>query len=184
MNTLEGEIRKYYNDKTLPAKSVHRMLGATAHARSGIWGYVLIAATVILGIGLYTSLDRAQSLTDRVLQEIVMNHEKALDIEVAAADYEELQSRMDRIDFDISPNAAIRKSYELKGGRYCSIQGELAAQLKIRHRETRIVHTLYVTRLSPTLDRLSDRSYIKTATRIRLWKDNGRFFGLAVGSSE
>ena len=41
------------------------------------------------------------------------------------------------------------KGYELVGGRYCTIQAQLAAQLKIRHLQTGRIATLYVTEFSP-----------------------------------
>ena len=183
MKRIDEQIGVHYREKHLGDERVNQILGAGKAGvnRGTIRTAVATAAILIVGFGLYARYESWQSVTHRVLQEITMNHEKGLDIEVASADYRDLQSRLDRIDFDISPGKEIRGSFELIGGRYCSIQGELAAQLKVKHTASGIIHTLYVTRLTAGLSEISEQTSALTGTPIRVWKDGARLFGLAGG---
>lgn len=183
MKRIDEQIDAHYRAKHLSDDRVNRILRArkAGVGRGTIRTAIATAAVLIVGFGLYARYESRQSVTHRVLQEITMNHEKGLDIEVASADYRDLQSRLDRIDFDISPSTEIRGSFELLGGRYCSIQGELAAQLKIRHTMSGIIHTLYVTRMTSELTEIPEHTSMSTGTPIRLWKEGARLFGLAGG---
>ncbi len=59
---------------------------------------------------------------------------------------------MDKLDFSILPAGGLfSSSYNLLGGRYCSIRRALAAKLKFRNRESGEVYTLYITKLSDPL---------------------------------
>jgi len=68
----------------------------------------------------------------------------------------------------------------LIGGRYCSIQGGLAAQLKVRSKASGKVATLYVTTLTDKLQRIKGQRVVQDNVDIHLWQQQGRFFGLAT----
>jgi hypothetical protein len=180
---LDEQLKSHYEKKHLPGESLDRILDSTestGHRR--IWlTAIATAAVLLIAFGFYEGNVLKRDLASRVFQEIAMNHEKALDIEVASVDYRELQGQMDRIDFEISPGTEFTGTYSLIGGRYCSIQGGLAAQLKVKHAGTGIVHTLYVTRLTSTLEPLPEQARNHGNTHIKLWKDGLRLFALAGG---
>ena len=69
--------------------------------------------------------------------------------------------------------------FDLLGGRYCSIQGGIAAQFKLRDRESGAVRTLYATKLTPALAGIAESNSIHGDLAISLWQDDGIFYGLA-----
>jgi anti-sigma factor RsiW len=124
-------------------------------------------------------------MTERVLAEISMNHHKRLEVEVASDQYQVVQAGLGQLDFPILPTRKeLLKNYALVGGRYCSVQGGLAAQLKVRDRVSGELLTLYVTHLTDELERIDPLDANFDGVHIRLWQENGRFFALARDRSE
>jgi hypothetical protein len=112
-----------------------------------------------------------------------MNHKKQLDMEFLAEDYSTLQAQMSRLDFALAPPSNLAaSSLHVVGARYCSIQGQLAAQIRARD-PAGFVYTLYETKLTDKLRAVAVE--VKTdGVRIRLWRENGLFYGLAVNESQ
>ena len=188
MNRLDELLKSHFRSKRLEEDSVARILASNGHVGSdGVRAWMpalATAAVLLLAFGFYRNYGDQKDLITRVLQEISMNHNKLLDIEIAARDYRELQSRLDRLDFEVTPDPETKRSFALIGGRYCSIQGGLAAQLKVKHISSGVIHTLYVTQLTESLKQIPSQQTDVAGTRIRLWSDGGRFFALAGGVSQ
>ncbi len=154
---------------------VHRRLVATI-------ALLLIGAFVL---GRISHPAASGDLNDAALaraigREIAMNHKKQLNLEFAAADYASLQPQMSKLDFALAPPedpAAAR--LQVIGARYCSIQGQLAAQIRARDRAGQ-VYTLYQTKLNDKLRSATSGELKAEGVRIRLWRENGLFYGLAV----
>ncbi len=184
MPDLNDLIRDYYAGKSLPEPRVRAILAAAEprSVRSSYWRVVAIAASLLLFVGAFHGWLHYRedwAAAQRVLAEIALNHGKQLGVEVASADFAEVSTAMDRLDFPLRPPVSIRGSFDLVGGRYCSIQGALAAQLKLRDRKDGAVHTLYATALTPELADIADRAVTYEGIPIRLWSDGTIFFGLA-----
>jgi len=156
-----------------PARA-RRSLGWVAAA-------ALLAAVDVLGPGLIETRDAARTadLGPRVAREIAHNHHKRLDVEHEARTYEELGTRMDKLDFTpVEPERLARAGFRLTGARYCSIQGRLAAQIRVRDAAGR-THTLYETRLAGALADLTAQEHVADGVRVRLWREAGLLMGLA-----
>lgn len=125
--------------------------------------------------------DRTDELTRQVVAEVAKNHRKGSPIEIESSRWEEVQASLDRLDFAILPTRpSLLRDYELVGGRYCSIQSRLAAQLSLRERDTGRTQTLYVAPLAAPLDRLEPHVGRDGAVEVTLWRDDGRLFALAA----
>ena len=189
MNSIDEKIREYYAGKALSEEKVDKLLKRASRQgrRPAGWYYRLagIAAILAIGlVGLHAWLEGPDTAA-RVLAEIAMNHRKNLDVEVASDQYQVVQERLDRLDFPILPaRQALIRNYALVGGRYCSIQGGLAAQLKVRDKVSGELLTLYVTRLTEELADIAPMDRALDEVHIRLWQDNGRLFGLAAQSRD
>ena len=182
---MDAAIREYYRGKTISHDRVEAILrsssasrnrgeGAPYRKRVGRLYWISgIAVTLAAGLlGIHLALVRA-TLADSVLREIAMNHQKGLAVEVAADRYDLVLEKLDRLGFSVRPSdAALLSGYELVGGRYCSINGGLAAQLKVRDRDTGSLLTLYVTDLTETLDGISLGERTFESVRIRLWTED------------
>lgn len=125
------------------------------------------------------SVTVATNLTKVVAKEIALNHNKRLNVEFSARDYMELRKKMGKLDFPTIASVRLQRGqYQLVGGRYCSIQGQLAAQIKLKDNKGR-VHTLYQTPDTNTLAGLAEGERQVDGLRISLWREAGLVFGLA-----
>lgn len=186
MRELDSLIKAHYERERLTDDRVDAILERAKPGRASerIWYLRVAALAAVLVAGfVFTHVQITEAdLTTRVLAEIAMNHNKRLAVEVAAADYDELQTAMDRLDFPIRPPAELRADYELLGARYCSIHGNLAAQVKLRARDTGRLLTLYATGLTPELANISRQETVHDGVRIKMWSEGDVFFGLADGT--
>ena len=169
MPDLDESIRRHYAAQSLPPRRA---------ADPKVWRLRMaaVAAGMLLCFGLFHVWMRDRDAAERVLAEIAMNHRKQLDVEVAAEDFSAVVAALDRLDFAIRPPPGLDAAFVPVGGRYCSIQGAPAAQLKLRHRETGAAHTLYAAPLTP---QLAGTEAAVDGLPIRLWSDGEVFFGLA-----
>ena len=119
------------------------------------------------------------SLPYRVAQEIALNHNKQLANEFEVSTFSKLAALMMKLDF--VPYIAKRVEaldYQMTGGRYCSIQGQLAAQVRLIGEQEKDI-TLYQTQLNEELATLQESEYVVDGVNVQLWFENGRLFGLA-----
>jgi len=72
----------------------------------------------------------------------------------------------------------IQAGLEGRGGRYCSIQGELAAQISLTDAEGKPC-TLYIAPLRGAVEEIGEGEHRAESVTIRFWRDNGRLFALA-----
>lgn len=183
MNDLDRDVRDYYDGQALDEARIDDILQAARGDRRSdrVWYWRIAAVVAVLLIAfpvLHLELTN-RDLSERVLGEIAMNHKKQLAVEVAAVDFESLQTGLDRLEFPIRPPKALVGGMELVGGRYCSIQGSLAAQIKMRDPASGEIRTLYATTLNPDLETVGGQSAVHDGVAISLWTEQGVFFGLA-----
>ena len=181
---IDDQVRAFYLDQQLPEERLEHLLersGDLRRARRRRWLALAATAALVVVSGLWLRHWTAvEGLTDRVVAEVAMNHRKDLAVEVSVADYGQLRPALDKLPFEVAPPTAQRAAgYELIGGRYCSIQAQLAAQLKIRHLQTGRVATLYVTELSPQLTSLPGQQRTDDKITVELWSQDGLLYALA-----
>jgi len=111
-----------------------------------------------------------------------MNHLKDLAPEIAETRWPALGVELDKLGFALTEPSRLAGDYRLVGGRYCSIQAQLAAQLRILDAQGRSA-TLYVTELSPELESLPGTERRRDEVEIEVWQEDGLLYALARGSS-
>ena len=115
-----------------------------------------------------------------VIDEVIENHLKSYPVVIASGRYDQVQAGLDRLSFSILPTRQdVLQEYVLLGGRYCSIQGHLAAQLKVRRADSQRVDTLYVVPRSGELADIAACVAYDDRVRIEQWQENDRLFLLA-----
>lgn len=125
----------------------------------------------------------ASALARSIGREIAMNHRKQLELEFLARDYVTLQIQMSKLDFALAPpSKGVTVPLNIAGARYCSIQGQLAAQIRARD-PAGLVYTLYETKLTDKL-RGAAGEVKSEGVEIRLWSEHGLFYGLAVNEPQ
>jgi anti-sigma factor RsiW len=184
MNTLEQQVREYYEAQALPVervRSIVQLSRAVTPSRNIAWAVGAAAAVALVAVILF-ALNRPPQgdLTQLVMAEIARNHSKHIAPEVATDRYEEVQTKLSRLDFSVLPASEfLRRDFQLVGGRYCSVQSEFAAQLKLRETASGEDCTLYVAPLTPVLRRVKADTRVVDAVRVQVWTEDGRLFGLA-----
>lgn len=184
MTDVDKLVRDYYQAQTLNKDLSSVILQQTAVAPRPMSRrrWLQAAAVAVVSVGGFTALHlhlNERSLTERVLAEIAMNHQKHLASEIKSDDYAILTQELDKLDFQLRAPLTVAANMKLLGGRYCSINGELAAQLKLRDPNSRDVHTLFITQLTPALKRIDEREARADGIALRLWREHDMFFALA-----
>ena len=189
---LNDHIKDHYSRQSLSPETVARLLAQNAVKekaqpvgffghRLWVFGTAIVIVVAILSTSLmvrYTAEDDRWTL--RAAQEVALNHKKQLAAEFHGADYDSLRLQMGKLDFVLTAPARLRESkLRLVGARYCSIQGHLAAQIKLKDDQGH-EYTLYQTHLpSPTVA-FSASDYMVDGVRIQEWQEAGLFFALAT----
>ena len=117
---------------------------------------VVLAVGLVLYMGWLTpvvetrvaarSAQQVQWLAQAIAEEAVANHLKARPLELVSRDMGELQAFFTELDFKpINSQLWSTAGGSLLGGRYCSIQGIGAAQLRFQPADGRDTHSLYQT---------------------------------------
>lgn len=181
---LDRAVRAHYADLAPSPATIERLRRATAATDRGgrrAWRVLAAAAALLVITGMsiawWTLADRSR-LAGRVALEIALNHEKTLDLDFVVHDYDVLGRAMDKLDFALAEPQETPAALALVGGRYCSIQGQLAAQLRLERKDGGRA-TLYQTKLAPSLAALGARTIERDAVSVRLWSEGDVFFALA-----
>ncbi len=185
MSQLDKQIREHYLQQSLSEESLQSILygGQSLHSRAWLQRLIPLAAVIAALLVALSLFWKPTNLTDAVAAEIAKNHNKQLAMEIKSGDYRELQTELDRIPFSLKlPEKTIRSKFTLVGGRYCSIQTELAAQLRLSNNDTGAPCTLYITKLTDSLRQLKPTTRTVKEVKVKLWSDGQRFFGLAAPS--
>lgn len=189
---LNDHIKDHYSGQSLAPETVARLLAQNAVKKNvrpvgffvrrlHVFGAAAVIVAVIFSTSLmvrYTAEDNRWAL--RAAQEVALNHKKRLSTEFHGADYDSLRLQMSKLDFVLTAPARLRESgLRPVGARYCSIQGHLAAQIKLKDNQGR-EYTLYQTHLPSPTATFSASDYMVDGVRIQEWQEAGLFFALAA----
>lgn len=185
MGTLEIGFKRYYEAQSMPPDRVSGLLGRRNPRKSTILlrrfslaAMLTLVATCGLWIG--GKFLATERLAGKVALEIALNHEKNKEVQYRTGNYRELEKMLDKLGFPLRPEGLPGlEQYQLAGGRYCSVDGEPAAQIKLRDPQSGTLVTLYVARSLERFARIRSRKMDLGAIQVRIWNQGGRFFGLA-----
>lgn len=151
-----------------------------------LWLQWAVAAILLMCSGgllwhYWQKMTTRQSLISAITKEIAKNHHKQSKSTLMSADISRLQKHLPELQFTLIISKFLpAHTWTLLGGKYCSVQGKLAAQLKFQHRRTKAVYTLYQTPIIANLQHL--RTPIirhKRGTTVKLWHERGLLLGIA-----
>ncbi len=193
---LDQHLQRFYADKR-PSEACLDRLAALAEStpaakpsapvktRRVTPAYLAVAASLLLILfGGVFLLQPGHNANWLVAKEIAVNHNKHLAIEFPTSDYHELNRLMDKLDFSSVISKRLPPGqYRLLGGRYCSIQGQLALQLKLQDRAGNR-YTLYQAPLNKLLTGIQQGEQVIDGVRITLWREAGLLLGLASSQTQ
>ena len=179
--TLRIHLKTYYGEKRLAPSKVAELNALARGAEGPLWGLITLAASCLIATALLLSLFSGPDPGRHVAREIALNHAKAFSPEFQTGSYETLRGRMKKLDFELSkPGRFVDAEMTLLGARYCSLQGSVAAQLKLRDEAGRIC-TLYEVRGDvPAFDYVGEEMHALSSLSIRLWREGNLLYGLAI----
>lgn len=145
MNKIDTLVDDYYSNQHLSDKSVSRILlkGKEKYRQKKRQPYSLIAALFVgafLSIFIGTFSQRKQFLNE-TLAEVAKNHLKSEGISLATNSYTEVSNYLSDLSFRFDSPSFLTE-HTLIGGKYCSVQHEKAAQLKVKKKDGTIL-TVY-----------------------------------------
>ena len=137
MKDLDEQVYRYYWDKSLRQESIDALLDSEP-TRKNYWlqASTALAAGIALFVAVLWQQQMAQhDLRDLTIREAAMNHTSKLQLDVETSELELLTAKMEKLDFPITLPSQLKDRLSLIGGRYCTINGHLAAHLKFEDRE-------------------------------------------------
>lgn len=199
-------LRGYYQDSVLSDGVVQKIITdvprrSLQFSGRNVWRVTLAAsAGIVVCLAAtfgYFALDR-ERLYENVATEIAWNHSKQMPAEFVGNDLTEIAGSFDRLEFPLHQAANELPAHsQLLGARYCTVQGQLAAQLQLLD-AAGIVQTLYVAPAHSELAKITgsrasrfvelpaiNPSGQKSAStvQVRIWRSGDLIYGLAQTQS-
>lgn len=126
----------YHSDQQLDDKNIPE--------KNSRWPLMtgLASCLAILLMTAFIMLDSvSKNVTEKIANEVVVNHLKLKPLDVQSDNIQEVRSYFTLLDFRPSKSSVFGEQLSLLGGRYCSIQGVTAVQL--RYKADNQLSTLY-----------------------------------------
>ena len=166
-------------EKTRPRKVAVRALPWTVAGVLAVFLLTFVLTPVFI--------DEAKDMPRLIAEEVAKNHLKMKPLEVSTDKLQEVRDYFDKLDFVPVESGLFKQSgLELLGGRYCSVQGITAAQLRASKPGNDRLQTLYqleydksVFNELPNLDKGEEPLdvYAK-GIKVRIWVEKGLLFAL------
>lgn len=192
---LKSSVQQYLESKQLSPDQLQQLFALQEnHAKnnpsmSQVWFKGSVFATVLL---LFTFIFTpayfsTPSIEQRIADEVAGNHLKLKPLEVSSNRLDDIKPYFKQLSFvPISPSFLTLSKQSLLGGRYCSIQGVTAMQLRLVDNVTGQVQSLYETEFDKDIFRHFSKQadeknpVIVNADRInvRIWVEKGVLFAL------
>ena len=111
--------------------------------------------------------------------EIAYNHNSQMQMEIESNSLLDIQTYLNRLGFTLIESEYFSKgNWELLGGRYCSISGKIAAQLRVKNNDTNEVYTYYQSSIDQQPDQ--NMGFAVDGVNVELWEEKGLLMGLAL----
>ncbi len=144
---------------------------------------LMVAVLLLLFLQPVTQKD----LIQEIATEVVQNHLHRKPMEIESHDLNVLRKYFNRLDFrPVQSHYLDQTGLQLAGGRYCSLQGITAAQLRFQYKGSDQIHTLYQVSYDPKVFQklpLYDQGEKPVSTyangvKVTLWVEKGILFAL------
>jgi hypothetical protein len=105
---------------------------------------VVLVLSVALGMFWGLGVNHQADVSQLIAEEVSYNHLKMKPMEVSSTSLNEVRAYFSKLDFSLSQSQFVaNNNLQLIGGRYCSIQGETAAQLRMQDKVTGNIQIVY-----------------------------------------
>ena len=180
MQSADSEEKAPVKNESASQSLLNRFLPDFQGSRYAFYATACLLAVVCLTVTF--SLINQPPISKRIMDEIAYNHKQDMPIEVASSSLDEIRLYLDKLSFPIiSPAALGKPNWEFLGGRYCSINGKLAAQLKIKNLADNSIYTLYqaATEGAAGSSGAAQLTEMIDGIGVSIWREKGLLLGLA-----
>jgi len=179
---VEQKVVDYYQSQQISGSRLHAIMEDTETTSRKRSVALAIAASVLL-LGIFgfshTKLINTQRL-DLALREAAINHASKLQMDAEADTLIELQARLRDLPFEIKlPTTGFFKDLKLVGGRYCTINGNMAAHLKLSSPDNSEQYSLFLTPYKENLKVRESAVVDISGVDVKLWQENNVVYALA-----
>lgn len=192
---LKQSVREHLDSYSLSEEQLNKLESlaeqnkpVTKH-RVSIYPFTMAGAVAVFLLVFFLTpyLQNQSGIQEKIAMEVVANHIKLKPLEIETSSIEAIRSYFKKLDFvPVNSQLVSQLGLELIGGRYCSLQGNISAQLRVRKFGTNNVQTLYQTEYRkdvfgnmPTLEE-GDKPvdiYVK-GVKVTIWVEKGLLFAL------
>lgn len=185
---LDHQIRDHYHAITAP-EAVRSRLVALAVDRTAqgrqvrryAWGG-LAAAVLVATLFLWAMAEPRYAGPAEIAASVAAHHLHQQASDVVSNRVEDIAQALPNLDFTLRlPQRDGLPAWRIEGGRYCSIAGNIAAQLRLSDaRGGR--HTLYVSRCIGAVADIDSFSTDIDSVAVRIWRDRDLTFAWATAT--
>jgi len=175
------QLQTHYLKQQLSEQQLMRLKQLQTNQSNGINLYLsAVAASTFIAVSLYYFSFSAPDYA-AISEQIAYNHNSKLQMEVLSPTMSGVQDRLNRLGFSLVSSSKLKSgNWQLVGGRYCNINGKLAAQMQLTHPETKATYTFYQAKMSKELlDNFSETETAIDGVKVKLWREKGLMMGLA-----
>jgi len=183
------ELYELDDDQLHKLESLGGQLAPAPDRRVSVYGFALAGAVAafLLAFFLTPLLVETDNVRERIAMEVATNHIKLKPLEIETHSIDGIRDYFKKLDFiPVSSKLVSDSGLELIGGRYCSLQGITAAQLRVRKPGSHVIQTLYQTEYRkdvfddmPVLEEGHEpvAIYVK-GIKVNIWVEKGLLFAL------
>ena len=188
--TLKENIKDYYEEYQLSSRQTlklqnilkRRIPSNTAKFKfRPTRAQVAIAASLLVLVFVIVKTSSRSTSLEKLITEIAYNHNKNLDVEIESKSFVEVRKYLSKLDFSLVDSERLtHDTWDLIGGRYCSLKGQLAAQLKLQNKLTQKYYTIYQLKIPRGIEDVSGFSEtFESGVKVNLWLERGLLFAMA-----
>jgi len=182
MSSIEKHVNDFYQSQSLgPARLEHLLKETRRVKRKRFIPKAAVAAMLmIFAVGSVFYFNGPWKFKNHVLlQEASVNHRSKLQLEFDSHELTDLTNAMGELDFALVLPEKIKNTVDLIGARYCTLNGKLAAHVKLKDSDTADDISLFMTATNTEFEKLGASTESIDGVKLSSWSSDGLFYVLA-----
>ena len=195
-NHLKKSLQRHINSKSLSDTQLETLIDIQRQNTNAPtprqpvrlrWVASFALLFVVLASSLYINFTPLFDLDERIGNEVAKNHIQLKPLEIQTSSIQDIRKYFTELDFSPIESSLVQKlNKTLIGGRYCSIQGITAAQLRLKDKTSGQVQSLYQTIYKPEVFKglpLLEEGHkpvtvLSKGLEVDIWVEKGILFAL------